>query len=404
MGLSVFSLLPQLSPTDLSVVKVVSLYESIIDTDVTSLTRVLEKTHTQVVFRAYFRGFRRNLDSVDYFHLVQVIRELKTKLPGIQIVGGISCSVLIYPGEFWPNGTRLSEGDSRQMLWILPNGTLGRNPPYPWPILDIAKPLARQFIVEYAYKLIDAGVDMLFFDEVGIVPGISQFYGLKIPEQPYVESWRNIVDDTKAYALQKYGKDLLVTLNDGFVNSIGEPPKELWPYQDFISVSVNPKTIKTQSIQDDWHGFKVQVRKVYGRLIPIILFMDWGAGDTALSTFAALPREEQIKTLKLLYETSLSEGLLFVYPLRGGAINGSITYTDYNNTYDAIKQGTFDTIVQLTGSLVNPNPMGSASAIGSETTEVHEFVVTVNDTYLVAAVVIAVAVGFAVIEMRRHRK
>ncbi len=403
VGLSLFSLLPQLSAADFSSVKVVSLYESIIDTDVTSLTRVLEETHTQVVFRAYFRGFHRNLDPVDYLHLVQVIRKLKTKLPGVQIVGGISCSVLIYPGEYWPNGTLLSENDSRQMLWILPNGTLGRHPSYPWPVLDIVKPLARQFIIEYAYKLIDAGVDMLFFDEVGIVPGIGPFYGLKIPEQPYIESWENIVDGAKAYARQKYGKDLLVTLNDGYVNSVGEPPRELWPYQDFISVSVNPKTIKTQSIQDDWHGFKAQVRKVYGRLIPIIAFMDWGTGNTPLSTFAALPREEQIKTLKLLHETSLSEGLLFVYPLRGGAINGSVTYIDYNNTYDAIKRGTFDTIVQLTGSLVNPISTGSASVTGNETTEIREFVGTVNDSYLVASIVIAVAVGFAIIEMKRHR-
>jgi hypothetical protein len=396
-------LVPQLSAADLSSVRVVSLYESIIDTDISSLTRILYETHTQIVFRAYFRGFYRNLNQIDYLKLVQVIRELKAKLPGIRVMGAISCSVLIYPGDYWPNGILVSESDSMHMLWILPNGTFGRHPSYPWPILDIEKPLARQFIVEYAYKLIDAGVDMIFFDEVSIVLGTGSFYGLKISEQSYTESWEKIVHAAKDYARQKYGKELLVTLNNGYVNSIGEPPRELWPYQDFISVSVNPKTIKTQSIQDDWPGFKAQVRRVYGRPLPIIAFMDWGAGDTPLSMFAVLSREDQIKTLKLLHKTALSEGLVFAYPLRGGALNGSITYIDYNNTYDAIKQGTFDTVVQLTGSLENTYSQTSTSVTSNGTTGALESDWIVNDSYLVVGLVIAVAVGFTFIEMKRRR-
>ena len=407
VGFSLLSLvlLPQLYAADLSTVKVVSLYESIIDTDISNLTRTLEETHTQVVFRAYFRGFGRNLDSTDYFALAQTISQLKAELPAIQIMAGISCSVLVYPGDYWPNGTLISANDSRQILWTWPNGSLARHPPYPWPVIDIAKPLAREFIAEYGYKLIDAGVGLLFFDEVGIIPTISQLYGPKISEQPYIDAWKKIVNQVKEYAWQKYGKKLLVTLNSGYVNSFDEPPIEIWPYQDFISVSVNPKTIKTQSIQDDWQGFKEQVKNMYGRALPIMTFIDWGPGETPLSIFAALPSEQQIKILELLHETALKEGLLFVYPIRGGALNGSITslQVNYSNTYDAIREGTFETIVQLTGSLVTTYTQTSNSLMTNETSLFSWSGWTNANLYLIVGLTAAIGVGCATVAVKLRK-
>ena len=343
-------------------IRVVSLYESIIDTETSTLTRLLQETHTDLVFRAYFRGFHRNLNATDYSKLVEQIRHIKTRLPNIQVMGGISCSVVEYPGDYWPNGTLITEIEARQMLWTLPNGSLAHHPSFPWPVLDISTPLARQFIEAYAFRFIDAGVDSLFFDEIDIIPRTASRYGLTISEQIYVEAWREIVVAVKAYALNKYDKVLQVTLNTGYVNTIGEPPPEIWPYQDFISVSFNPKTMKTESDQEDWAGFKAQVTSTYANLPPIMAFIDWGAGETPMSIFAALSRDQQIRMLKLLHDTAAREGLLLVYPLRGGVINGSITYIDYNNTYDAVKQGTLDTIVQLSGTISNPTQMSTTSA------------------------------------------
>jgi hypothetical protein len=216
LGICSLSLIPQLPTSNSSDVKVVSLYESIIDTDIPTLTRMLEETHTDVIFRAYFRGFHRNLDPGDYSKLAKTIREIKASLPWIQVMGGITCSAIYYPGDYWPNLTLVSASAAKQMFFVLPNGSLGHHSSsFPWPVLDISKPLARGFIQAYAYRLIDAGIDSLFFDEVDIIPKITPRYGLNLSEQPYVEGWTEIVQAVKDYAQRVYGKRLLVTLNSG---------------------------------------------------------------------------------------------------------------------------------------------------------------------------------------------
>jgi hypothetical protein len=333
---------------DWSRVRVVSLYESITDTSTSTLISVLRATHTDFVFRAYFRGFQRDLNTTDYDRLVYQISAIKAALPGIQVMGGISCSVVYYPGDYWPDGRLISQTESRQMFWILPNGHMAEDPAYRWPVLDITKPLARQFIEAYAFKLIDAGVDSILFDEVNIVPESASHYGLSISDVPYIAAWEQIMSSVKAYAMREYGKGLFVTLNTGYVNKVGGPPPEIWPYQDFITVGINPDTIRTGSITDDWSGLKAQVTGVYGRVLPIMAFIDWGPGEAPLSIFASLSQARQISMLKLLYNTAANQSFYLVYPVRGGAINGLLSYTGYNNnTYDAVKEGTFNTIVQL---------------------------------------------------------
>jgi hypothetical protein len=181
------------------------------------------------------------------------------------------------------------------------------------------------------------------------------------------------------------------------VNSPDEPPLEIWPDQDLITVSFNPNTMRTQPIQDDWLGFKAQIEKKYGHLLPIMAFIDWGAGETPLTIFASLPLSQQIVMLKLLHDASVREGLSFVYPLRGGAISSSNTRFDIDNTYDASKQGTLNTIMQMTTSLAS----NSTETLRNNTQWLPDFPQATDKVYSVISIITAVVLVFGIIALRR---
>lgn len=389
---------------DLSTAKVASFYESILDTDITSLTRLLAETGTEVVFRGYFRFAKE--DMAIYSRLADTIREIKARLPWIHIMGAITCAAFI-DGDYWPNGTVVSPEAKQQMMWTLPNGSMPRHyaafsPSF---VLDISKPLARQFILEYTYKLIDAGVDSVFFDEPQYVPWWSRWtYGLKISDKPYVDGWRQIASAVKDNARSRYGKELLVTINNGWVNAKGESrAPDPWPEQDFLSVGVSLKTAQTGSIRDDWSGYKAQIKKVYGRLPTTISFIDY---PEPLTTFSKMPSEEQARMLKLLHDTALREGLLFAYPLHGGIISEYMPPPHEIVVYDAVEQGTYDAIRQLTNSLVRIYSQTLTSTLTQTVTE--ERTITAPGeipsnlmTIAVAVIVIVAALGSAVIVLKR---
>jgi len=409
------------SVVDLSSVNVVSYYESILDTDSATLASVLAETGTEVVFRAHFRWgrdeqgtlYEQNIHSgaigeSPYPRLADRIREIQAKLPWVHFMGAITCAAFV-DGDHWPNGTGVTVDAKQQMLWTLPNGTTPHHfaDPVRSYVLDISKPLARQFILEYAYKQIDAGVDLFFFDEPQFVPWWSRWtYGLKVSDKPYIDGWKQIASAVKDYARNKYAKDLLVTVNNGWANAKSDPrPPDPWPYQDFIAIGVSLKSLETQAMRDDWAGYKAQIRKVYGRLLPTMIFLDWGMPPTPLSVFGNLPREAQIRMLKLFHETALREGLLFVYPLHGGLISASVNPFIL---YDAREQGTYDAISDLASSLVKVYSqtitLTATSTLTTTTTvEVKVPAEITTNLILLPIIVSIVAVVLAAMVLRRRR-
>jgi hypothetical protein len=348
MGICLFWLPPQTKTVGISSAKVVSLYESVFDTDVSTLTRILTETRTQIVFRGFFKWGIENLTDP---RGPQRIREIKAAVPGIHIMGGITCAHFV-DGDHWPNGTIVSTDQKQQMLWILPNGTIPRyfgdaGNAY---VLDISKPLAIQFILQNSYKLIDIGFDSLFFDEVSLIPWSSGDLGQeRISEEPYLAAWKIISSSVKVYARTMYGKELPVTLNNGDVNAIEEnpwPASHYWSYQDFISIGIAAQTVESQSIQDDWAGYKAALEQAYGYVPQTMVFVDWGTPPTPMSLFGELPAGQQVKMLIMLHKAVVREGFLFVYPIHGG----EIAHDPYA-AYDARKQGTYDAIRQLTNEL-----------------------------------------------------
>jgi hypothetical protein len=408
MGLCLLGLTPKADAIDFSSTKVVSLYESILDTDVSTLTRIFAETGTEVVFRGFFKWGKVNPSA--YSRLTTTIAEIKARLPWIHVMGAITCAALV-DGDYWPNGTVLSSDERRQMTWILPNGTTPRHyaDPLKSDVLDVSKPLARHFILEYAFKFIDIGFDSLWFDEISYIPGWSWVrYEVRVSSEPYIAAWKQITTSVKEYAKSRYGKELLVSLNNGWLRAVGESlPRDPWPYQDFISVGVSIKTTETELVQDNFAGYKAQIRKVYGYLPPTMVFLDWGKPPTPLSLFGNMPREKQTSMLRSLHEACLREALMFVFPLHGGGISDYLSPPYTYVVYDAVKQGTYETIRQLTNSLVkiylHTLTVTSTLTVRSEST-ITEFLPVSGMTAVIPGAMIAlVATAFLAIALRARR-
>jgi len=375
--------IPQTNSVDISNGKVVSFYQSILDSSIDGMIRVLSDTGTEIVFRGYFKY--RGASPSEFQQLRETIDGVKARLPWVQFIGGITASAF-NPGDYWPNGTRVSAEQLKQILWLLPSGAFAHHyEDLDMYVMDITKPLARQFILAYAYKLVDAGFDSLWFDEVTYIPWILNEQDN--PNPNYVAAWHQMVAAVKDYALTKYNKTLLVSMNGDWLKTSGA--RTPWPYQDFLTVSVNLDTVKSGKMQDDWAAYKAQVKRVYGYTPTILYFIDY----TPLVALASQPTTAQIKLLKLFYETSIREQVIPVFPLH------------YGLTYDAKWQGTYDTIKQLAGTI---STVHTLTSVYTSTTTVTTTMpaktsppVTALDLGLVALVI---AMGIALAVLKRNKK
>lgn len=388
----------QTSAVDLSSAKVVSLYESILDTDGQTLTRILADTGTEVVFRAYFQvAGPGGMNTQDLIVLRDTIAYVKARMPWVHFMGGVDA----YGYCGWSLPANASE-----FLYVVGNGNMPKEAPNCWD-LDIAKPAARKIVLDMAYAQIDAGFDSLFID---CVDCLADTFNLN--KAPYMDAWKMMMPAMKDYARVKYGKDIWITMNNGWMYEGKSAP---WPYQDFLAISVSVETMKTQSVQDHWNSYKAQVIQTYGHLIPIMVFFDWGCYcDTPLSVFGNLPKESQTKVLRMLQDEATKQGLLLVYPLHGGDI---MTYAQIEQgqpwrAYDAIEQGTYDAIKQLTSTISTVHTM----TVTATSTETLTATVTANKTVtapapplvenpvlLIPVLVLGIAIVLAAIIMTRRK-
>jgi hypothetical protein len=407
MVLSILSLFPFQTAlgytVSISSAKVVTLYETIFDGDVQSIVRQLADTGTQVVFRGYW-GSNDALGrvSIDEFRRLNFrLTEIKRQLPEINILGGLT-GTSFYEDGWWPNGTSIGKDSVRQMSLLIPNGVTPRFAGNP--VLDIRKPLARQFLLAWAYGQLDAGVDSIFFDYIDYASHVA----VDVQDSSFIAAWQMIASSVKEYATTKVARQVTVTIGEGV----------LWPDQDFLTKSVKLETIEKQKITDDWSRYKAQIRSVYGKIPPVMIFLDWGGvtSKTPMETFIKLPTQQQISMLKLLSASCVEEGFLFVYPLHK------------THLYDAVSQGTYDTIRELTNQItgvqssttvplttvistpslttettIMPSPFG-ASTVLTGTVTVKESESTLLAGYLPVVIMVVVIAGILAGAMMLSKK
>ena len=368
--------------------KVVSWYQRVTDTAIDDLVGVLSDTGTEIVFRGYFKYWIT--PEYEFPELTAVIAAVKTTLPWVQFIGGVSASAF-QPGDYWPNGTHVTADQMKQMLWILPNGTYAHHIEDPQLyVLDIAKPLARQFVISYSYKMIDAGFDMLWFDEINYIQDR--------PIEPYLTAWHEIASSVKDYAMSKYGRILPVSINGDALYLIGsEDTKSVWPYQDFLTVSIRKDTVRTGKMLDDWASYKAEVMQVYGMLPPILYFID----NDKLDVLASQSTSTQIKLLELWYDTAVREQVTPVFTLH------------YGDTYDALREGTYDAMKELTNSISTVHTVTTTYSVPFISTTTTTTTATITETrtpglfqnpFDVALVVVVGVLGLAVIVLMFRKK
>jgi hypothetical protein len=319
-----------------------SLYSTILRKNVNTVIDELRSTSTIIVFRGYYKYGSTEGGLAAYPKLKAAISAIKKELPYVHLMGAISAAGFM-KGDTWPNGTGIPQETWKDIAYVLPDGSFAKYHADPERslVFDIRKHTARDFLVAWTELQIDAGFDMLFLDEIEYLSRV-----FRLPASDFYDSWKDISDRLKTYATSRYGINLLLGVNGGWVN---DPNKEMlvdpWPYQDFISVSFSLRTMQTGTIQDNWPSYKQQILATYSSLPPIFTFLDWGPIPSPLSMLADLSSQQQTAMLEKLQTSALQNGMIFVYPLHGGNVAS-------HAEYDAVQQGTIETVATLAKQIV----------------------------------------------------
>jgi len=411
--------------SDILTIKIANLYETTIDyfyplgagvfpgfdRPLRDIIKMLQETRTQMIFRSFLRTPGRLWVSSDgrteYEELSAAFKRIRDAIPEIHIMGALSCRLIRIDDMVWPgNRSRITENQLRRLIWILPNGTVLPGLAQNYRDLDMMKPDARDFIVEWAKLQVDAGVDSIHLDEPQYVASRKRSLGLLADVSDYYIYWKDVVERIRAYAMNKYGKLLLINANNNRVARVNELAKtpQPWPFQDFLSVSFRGEDFESLYIQDDWTGYKKLVRDVYGHDIPILAFLDWGAGtETPLARFASLPISEQIHMLEHLHESCVQNNIVFVYPLYGG-----YAWQRNMTKYDSVAAGTYQTIKKLALSIqetiTSTHSMRTTSAPAQTTQRVPSPATDATTVYTLAGLAIVVGVTLFASAYRKKKR
>lgn len=353
-------------------VKVVVIFEPIVGKhSIDEVADLLLKANTDFVFRAFFKmdsnwGYGKDPTLYDKL-LPDAISYLKSKKPTLIVQGGISAAFLD-PADTWADGTPLSEQDIEDMILHVNGQPIKRDRPwlpleYDY-VADIENEKYRDFVVGWSEKQIDVGVDSIHYDEIFKavrykVRDIEDYE--KIRETYENVYWKDIVDRVKSYAASK-NKTVYITANEGYNSAIMFHPLK---YTDIVTIHFarcdkppfkDESEQKTQfcdlekwGITEDWDLLKEKVRESHnGKLVPIIVFIDWaGLQDYQLGLFAKMSAEKQKEFLRIIDKSTKANGILFAYPMHGGQPGFHKQGSKYKGTYNSIDYGTYDTIPEL---------------------------------------------------------
>ncbi len=229
---------------------------------------------------------------------------------------------------------------------------------------DITSPEYREYVKKRLEKLIDAGVDGIWFDFLFTqATSMCVILGGKLNRDkwdlscnfyhPAVrQSFRSACEIARYvhdYARERYNKYVYVGTWSGFL---------LFPYTcneiDFITENPDPYEILSMQFDDrKWEKISTLNREKYGNRIVIFLSPDWGPWDnTMMAVFSQqLTPEQQRKFLEIWDRYARSHKMIPVYPVHGGDVGPhakKLSYGRYRK-YDALAPEfqTYKTIREL---------------------------------------------------------
>jgi hypothetical protein len=350
---------------------------------------LLANAKTNFVFRGYFWwnqcpgwwpwtvasqvGGNSNIPCTYQGHLQSLsalsdyIKLLKQKNPNLIFAGGITTSHL-ESKDIWANGTVVgSNYDS--MCAHTPKGEIIDF--YNGCIANFSNPQWRQFVIGWANKIVDAGVDAIWFDQICMYEKLMMNKGVGDVDDVLSDCANNFAEIAQAVRLHasQSGRTVLVAFNwnaEG-ISSLynkghGNGLNLLFQNVDYVMASTNPADFNTTApyvLTEDWPT----VKKAVGNL-PVITYLDWsGQCDWCqLYKFAQLSKQNQINYLTDVDAGTKKNGIIFAYPMWGGSDQ---MYTD---RYDSVRDGTYDTIAQLSNSTIPCSTTSTTTTISTTST------------------------------------
>ena len=338
------------------------------------------------VMRGFFKWGITNLG--EYTSLRDSVSSLTQANPGLIYEGGMMAAQ-ISKGEFWANGTTISPSAFKSMLALDATGSpiLFDNCSTCGYLTDLASQNYRNYLVGWSEKQIDSGVGALFYDQVY---KYAIYKVQKMGQNPttvytaYAQYFTRVTDTLRSYAQSKYGTNLLIAVNDGFVRNfiLWPQPAVTYQMQDLMVFSFDLTDFSSPfKLDENWAQVKSEVNSIFGRSMPIFAYMDWGNGTNPLSEFASLSTNNQITLLTEMAGAANAAGILFAYPV---FIAGR---------YDSTKAGTYQTIVNLATStarvsitiISSPAGSGYVTVDGVAITTPQTYTWNVGDTHTIAA-------------------
>ena len=280
------------------------------------------------------------------------IKNLKQKNPNLIFAGGITTSHL-EPKDTWADGTPIGNDYGNMCAHDSKGKTVDF---YGGCIANFSNPKWRQFLIGWANKIVDAGVDAIWFDQICMYEkyrtDASQVSSVNKFMSDCSNNFAEIASAVRSHASQS-GKSIYIAFNwnagsisnlynNGYENGLELMIKNV----DYIMASTNPEDFnktKPYVLTEDWPT----VKKAVGNL-PIVTYLDWsGQCDWCqLYRFAQLSKQDQINYLSDVDADTKKNGVIFAYPIWGGSDQ---MYTD---RYDSVRDGTYDTIAKLSNSTV----------------------------------------------------
>ncbi|MBN2014979.1 MAG: hypothetical protein JW778_07350 [Candidatus Altiarchaeota archaeon] len=356
--------------TELSQVKVASLYERVTDYvavgwSVDEVTAQLRETRTDFIFRGFWKwapcpdsGAK---DGYSYQDLKTTITEIKKEKPEVIFCGAIPAQRLT-EGEMNPKtGRPFTREELNSMAFNPSKWDLPVSPEeieqfmeiqrfegyYP----DLTNEDVQELFLDWAKKQIDCGADAIWIDGFFGPPSILVRAGRIEPNHPFVGEWMEsasrLVDRIHEYGYSKYQKRIYVGSWVTFTEFSHAAPD-----LDFATATPSGKEIERRVLdREKWDDLIVKVREKMGGDFPVFVFLDWSSkDDTPLAVFSQrLSTSEQNEVLEEMDGFFEESGMIFVYPVHGGFMGSGakkLTYGRYG-TYNSLYFGNYETIKGL---------------------------------------------------------
>jgi hypothetical protein len=277
------------------------------------------------------------------------IKVLKQKNPNLIFAGGMTTSHL-ESKDTWTNGTPIGLNYDNMCAHDSKGNTIDF---FGGCMANFSSSQYRQFIIGWANKIVDSGVDAIWFDQICMYE--KYHIGSGSVDKMLSDCANNFGEIARAVRLHasQSGRSILISFNwnaggisDLYNGGHEDGVRLLTQNVNYVMASTNPGDFNTTSpyvLTEDWPT----VKKAVGNL-PIVTYLDWSGSCNwcQLYKFAQLSKQNQINYLSAVDADTKNNEIIFAYPMWGGSDQMT------TDRYDSVRDGTYDTIAQLSNSTV----------------------------------------------------